>query len=206
MILQYFSPFVGKICSRSIHSSTQLLFSSSRLVNKPQERYFQTSRATLARRNARSVGNRERRNIIASNASLVRKSNIKSKTKSYDHIATLKAAEKELEELEFDEEDGHEVDEDEEFDEETNEFLEEIDEIFALEPSEFEKRMENYEKRQGNEHVDEDDYEEDSLRVKELIPRKRLLKVLEEVEESKKPTLLLRKGEKPSTPSKFVVL
>jgi hypothetical protein len=93
--------------------------------------------------------------------------------------------------------DGEE-DADAEEDEETQEFLSHVDELFALDPTEFEKRMKASEKReaaarrpakrrsQGEDEDDEDDEDdEESDRVTEKISKKKLLKALSELNPTK---------------------
>ncbi|GAB9470610.1 hypothetical protein Gpo141_00007851 [Globisporangium polare] len=81
-------------------------------------------------------------------------------------------------------------------DKETEEFLSEVDDLFTLEPEEFERKMETYDKRQANARRDFDDDEEDddSLedtdeadeieidRATERISKKKLLKVLDDLQ------------------------
>lgn len=88
------------------------------------------------------------------------------------------------------------------YDEDTKEFLSEVDELFALEPQEFERRMKSFDKdprhaRKSLEEADEDedDDEEDEAglafdeyevdRATERIPKSKLLKVLDELSPSK---------------------
>lgn len=82
-------------------------------------------------------------------------------------------------------------------DEETEEFLSEVDDLFTLEPEEFERRMQTYDKRQANARrssavfgeesddlegaeFDEDEDEHEIDRATERIPKKKLLKVLDD--------------------------
>lgn len=79
-----------------------------------------------------------------------------------------------------------EEDSDGEEDEETQEFLSHVDELFALDPAEFEKRMKASEKREAaarrsRDDDDEDDDDEESDRVTQKISKKNLLKALSEL-------------------------
>ncbi|CAH0479790.1 unnamed protein product [Peronospora belbahrii] len=84
-------------------------------------------------------------------------------------------------ELVEDEED--EYDDGEELDEETEKFLDEAEDLFRLSPTEFQKRMDTFDQRHADEHDadDENDDPEGIDRATERIPRKKLLKVLAEL-------------------------
>lgn len=81
--------------------------------------------------------------------------------------------------------------EEEEEDEETQEFLSHVDDLFSLDPAEFEKRMKATEKRDAiaksrTRRSDEDDDEDEVVdRVTERIPKKKLLKALSELDSSR---------------------
>ncbi|KAF1324574.1 hypothetical protein FI667_g9755, partial [Globisporangium splendens] len=109
--------------------------------------------------------------------------------------------------MDLEDDDGDDDDDDVD-DKETEEFLSEVDDLFTLEPEEFERRMQTYDKRQANsprrttavfgedtdEDVDEgaaghyeDDGDEDEHeidRATERIPKKKLLKVLDDFQPS----------------------
>lgn len=87
------------------------------------------------------------------------------------------------------------------YDDDTKEFLSEVDELFALEPQEFERRMKSLDKNPRHARntlqeadEDEDDDEEDEAglafdeyevdRATERIPKSKLLKVLDELSPS----------------------
>ncbi|EEY69315.1 uncharacterized protein PITG_05538 [Phytophthora infestans T30-4] len=77
----------------------------------------------------------------------------------------------------------NELDDDEEPDEETEIFLEEAEELFRLSPAEFQKRMDTFDQRHAHEDdgEEEEDGDEGIDRAKERIPKKKLLKVLGEL-------------------------
>lgn len=96
--------------------------------------------------------------------------------------------------------DGDDDDADAEEDEETQEFLSHVDELFSLEPAEFEKRMKATDKREAaarrpakrrtsaddeDEDYDEDEDDEESDRVTEKISKKKLLQALNELNPTK---------------------
>ena len=104
------------------------------------------------------------------------------KTQSPDEDETLN-----LMELEEDEdEDEDEYDDGEDPDEETEKFLEEAEDLFRLSPAEFQKRMASFDTRDvhENDSDDEDDDEDRIDRATERIPKKRLLKLLGELDPS----------------------
>ncbi|KAG1708289.1 hypothetical protein DVH05_024969 [Phytophthora capsici] len=84
-------------------------------------------------------------------------------------------------ELIDDEADEH--DDDEDPDEETEQFLDEAEELFHLSPSEFQKRMDTFDQRHAHDADDDEDEDgEDGIeRATERIPKKKLLKVLGEL-------------------------
>uniref|UniRef100_K3WJW9 Ribosome-binding factor A n=1 Tax=Globisporangium ultimum (strain ATCC 200006 / CBS 805.95 / DAOM BR144) TaxID=431595 RepID=K3WJW9_GLOUD len=110
--------------------------------------------------------------------------------------------------MDLEDDDDDDDDDDDVNDKETEEFLSEVDDLFTLEPEEFERRMQTYDKRQANtarrttavfgedtdEDVDEDaagQYEDENNedeheidRATERIPKKKLLKVLDEFQPS----------------------
>lgn len=96
-----------------------------------------------------------------------------------------------------DDDDDEDDDDDDVDDKETEEFLSEVDDLFALEPEEFERKMQTYDKRQANarrDFDDDDDDDDDSLedadeadeieidRATERISKKKLLKVLDDLQ------------------------
>ena len=86
-------------------------------------------------------------------------------------------------ELVEDEDDEHD-DSDEEPDEETEEFLNEAEDLFRLSPTEFQRRMDTFDQRHAHENdVDEETDDTDEFdRATERIPKKKLLKVLAEID------------------------
>lgn len=96
--------------------------------------------------------------------------------------------------------DGNDSDDDDDVnDKETEEFLSEVDNLFTLEPEEFERKMQTYDKRQANaprgfDEDDDDDDDDDRLedadeadeveidRATERISKKKLLKVLDDLQ------------------------
>uniref|UniRef100_A0AAV1UGG3 Ribosome-binding factor A n=1 Tax=Peronospora matthiolae TaxID=2874970 RepID=A0AAV1UGG3_9STRA len=99
------------------------------------------------------------------------------KTQCLDEDETLKL-------MELEDEDEH--DDGEEPDEETEKFLEEAEDLFRLSPAEFQKRMASFDTRDvhENDSDDEDDDEDGIDRATERIPKKRLLKLLGELDPS----------------------
>lgn len=96
-----------------------------------------------------------------------------------------------------DDSDDDDDDDDDVNDKETEEFLSEVDDLFMLEPEEFERKMQTYDKRQANarhDFDDDDDDDDDSLedadgadeieidRATERISKKKLLKVLDDLQ------------------------
>ncbi|OWZ24634.1 hypothetical protein PHMEG_000238 [Phytophthora megakarya] len=88
-------------------------------------------------------------------------------------------------ELIDDEEDDY--DEGEDPDEETEKFLDEAEELFHLSPAEFQKRMDTFDQRHAHEPDDEDDDSDGIDRATERIPKKKLLKVLGELNPNSAP-------------------
>ncbi|RLN65661.1 hypothetical protein BBJ28_00001821 [Nothophytophthora sp. Chile5] len=90
------------------------------------------------------------------------------------------------------EEDDEDEDEDMEPDQEAEEFLDEAEELFSLDPAQFQKRMATYDKRHAHlpDDEDEDDEEDDEgiERATERIPKKKLLKMLDDFNPNKAPT------------------
>ncbi|KAK1939281.1 hypothetical protein P3T76_008665 [Phytophthora citrophthora] len=82
-------------------------------------------------------------------------------------------------ELIDDEADEH--DDGEDPDEETEQFLDEAEELFHLSPSEFQKRMDTFDQRHAQDDDEEEDGEDGIERATERIPKKKLLKVLGEL-------------------------
>lgn len=109
----------------------------------------------------------------------------KKKTQSEDEGDTSS-----MMEMYGDEEDVH--DEGEDPDEETEKFLDEAEDLFRLSPAEFQKRMATFDQRDAPESdFDEDEDEDDTDgidRATERIPKKRLLKLLEELNPSRDST------------------
>jgi hypothetical protein len=89
-------------------------------------------------------------------------------------------------ELAEDEEDEH--DDGEDPDEETEMFLDEAEELFRLSPTEFQKRMDTFDQRHADEDEEDEDDEGGIDRAKERIPKKKLLKVLGELNPNSAPT------------------
>ncbi|ETO78321.1 hypothetical protein F444_06669 [Phytophthora nicotianae P1976] len=92
--------------------------------------------------------------------------------------------------MELVDEEENEHDDDEDPDEETEKFLEEAEELFRLNPTEFQKRMDTFDQRHAHEDDGDDEEEgEDGIdRATERIPKKKLLKVLGELNPNSAPT------------------
>ncbi|KAL8000706.1 putative K domain-like, alpha/beta, ribosome-binding factor A domain superfamily [Plasmopara halstedii] len=87
--------------------------------------------------------------------------------------------------------DDEEVDHDEsdQHDEEAEKFLDEAEELFRLNPSDFQKRMDSYNQRHAHEDDDSDDDIDHKVdRAKELIPKEKLAKVMRELNPNSTPT------------------
>ncbi|CAI5704344.1 unnamed protein product [Peronospora effusa] len=83
-----------------------------------------------------------------------------------------------------------EYDDGEEPDEETEKFLNEAEDLFRLSPTEFQRRMDTFDQRHAHENdVDDENDDTDGFdRAKERIPKKKLLKVLQEIKSHRAPT------------------
>ncbi|TDH70591.1 hypothetical protein CCR75_005000 [Bremia lactucae] len=91
--------------------------------------------------------------------------------------------------MELIDDEDDENDDDENPDKETEMFLDEAEELFSLSPTEFQKQMESYDQRYARESDDEDDDSEVEIdRATERIPKKKLIKVLGELNASHFPT------------------
>ncbi|KAH7476766.1 hypothetical protein PRIC1_002720 [Phytophthora ramorum] len=109
--------------------------------------------------------------------------------KQYPNTAQLQEDEEELPstmKLAEDEEDEH--DDGEDPDEETEKFLDEAEELFRLNPAEFQKRMETFDQRHAHEDDGGDEDADEIDRATERIPKNKLLKVLGELRPNSAPT------------------
>lgn len=102
--------------------------------------------------------------------------------KQYPSKAQVQEEEELPETMELVEEEEDEHDDGEDPDEETEKFLDEAEELFRLSPAEFQKRMDSFDQRHADEIDDEDEEDPDDIeRATERIPKKKLLKVLGEL-------------------------
>ncbi|GMF14979.1 unnamed protein product [Phytophthora lilii] len=85
-------------------------------------------------------------------------------------------------------EDEDEHDDGEDPDEETEKFLDEAEELFHLTPNEFQKRMDSFDQRHAHENDDDEEDTDEIDRATERIPKKKLLKVLGELNPNSAPT------------------
>ncbi|KAG7402369.1 hypothetical protein PHYBOEH_000077 [Phytophthora boehmeriae] len=81
-----------------------------------------------------------------------------------------------------DDEDEDSADED---DEDADQFLDEAEELFRLSPTEFQNRMKTFDQRHAHEADDDDDDRPEIDRATERIPKKKLLKVMGELNSNK---------------------
>lgn len=183
------------------------------LSQKSQQKTFHSSAVALARSSRRGGGGRKSALRNAASAQFMDDDADDDEEEEDDREAWLEHVRKQQtmkrsavfgeddSETAVDSNGDFELDE-KDYDEDTKEFLSEVDELFSLQPQEFERRMKSFDKdprhaRKALQEADEDDDddEEDEAglafdeyevnRATERIPKSKLLKVLDELSPSK---------------------